>query len=300
MAWLQCIGSRDQEHPYCSSICCMIATKQAMLAKQRLDEVDCRVFVMDERAFNKEYTKYYQQAMDTHGVQYTRCRVSAIREDPKTNDLHPALPDADGQTWWRNATAWWCWRWACSRRPRSAELARMMGIELNAHGFCETDKFQPLQTSQPGVYVAGAFQSPKEIAETVFDAAGAAGEVMRVFHDALGGMPAPREYPVPGAARRTCRRSGTWRGKRLAPASSCAAAGRWWPRPWTWRPWSDFSRALPGVVHASTLSLGCFPEGIERDPGRHRGPRASTGWSWPPAAPAPTRPCSSAPCGAPG
>ena len=38
----------------------------------------CRVFVMDERAFNKEYTKYYNKAMDTHGVQYTRCRVSAI------------------------------------------------------------------------------------------------------------------------------------------------------------------------------------------------------------------------------
>ena len=83
---------------------------------------------------------------------------------------------------------------------QSAELARMMGIELNAHGFCETDKFQPLQTSQPGVYVAGAFQSPKEIAETVFDAAGAAGEVMRVFHDELGGTTAPRAFPFLGNA----------------------------------------------------------------------------------------------------
>ncbi len=38
IAWLQCIGSRDQQNPFCSSICCMYGTKEAMLAKQRLGE----------------------------------------------------------------------------------------------------------------------------------------------------------------------------------------------------------------------------------------------------------------------
>ena len=55
IAWIQCVGSRDQEHPYCSSICCMYATKEAMLAKQRLPGVDTQIFVMDERAFSKEF-----------------------------------------------------------------------------------------------------------------------------------------------------------------------------------------------------------------------------------------------------
>jgi heterodisulfide reductase subunit A len=194
VAWLQCIGSRDQAHEYCSSICCMIATKQAMLAKQRLDGVDCEVFVMDERAFNKEYTKYYNTALKTHGVRYTRCRVSAVREDHKTGDLFLRFPGEDGKPIEERYDMVVL---AVGMEPpaRSAELSRMMGIELNEHGFCETDKFQPLQTSQPGVYVAGAFQSPKEIAETVFDAAGAAGEVMRVFHDSLGVLNNPREYP---------------------------------------------------------------------------------------------------------
>ncbi|HIC89417.1 MAG TPA: CoB--CoM heterodisulfide reductase iron-sulfur subunit A family protein, partial [Anaerolineae bacterium] len=53
IAWLQCVGSRDQRYPYCSSICCMYATKEAMLAKQRLPDVECCIFMMDERAFNK-------------------------------------------------------------------------------------------------------------------------------------------------------------------------------------------------------------------------------------------------------
>ncbi|MEN8097590.1 MAG: FAD-dependent oxidoreductase, partial [Chloroflexota bacterium] len=98
IAWLQCIGSRDQEHPYCSSICCMFATKEAILAKQRIGVgIDCTIFVMDERAFNKEYTKYYNLARDKHGVNYERCRVSAIREDPSTKDLLVKYPGADGK-----------------------------------------------------------------------------------------------------------------------------------------------------------------------------------------------------------
>jgi heterodisulfide reductase subunit A len=260
VAWLQCIGSRDQEHPYCSSICCMIATKQAMLAKQRLEGVDCRVFVMDERAFNKEYTKYYNKAMETHGVHYTRCRVSAIREDPVTHDLFLRYPDADG-TLVEERYGMVVLAVGLQPPARSAELARMMGIELNAHGFCETDKFQPLQTSQPGVYVAGAFQSPKEIAETVFDAAGAAGEVMRVFHDALGGQPAPREYPFLG-------RTEGFPPERDVDAEAVrtgvflCGCGPVVSQSLDLEEVAGFAAGLPGVVHAGTVELGCFPEGI--------------------------------------
>jgi heterodisulfide reductase subunit A2 len=83
IAWLQCIGSRDHENPYCSSICCMYATKEAMLAKQRLGpDIHCRIFVMDVRAFNKQYNEYFSKAQFTHGIQYSHCRVSAIHEDP--------------------------------------------------------------------------------------------------------------------------------------------------------------------------------------------------------------------------
>ena len=262
VAWLQCIGSRDQEHPYCSSICCMIATKQAMLAKQRLEEVDCRVFVMDERAFNKEYTKYYHKAMDTHGVRYTRCRVSAIREDPKTHDLFLRYPDADGNL---IEERYGMVVLAVGLQPpaHSAELARMLGVELNAYGFCETDKFQPLQTSQPGVYVAGAFQSPKEIAETVFDAAGAAGEVMRVFHDALGGQPAPREYPFLGRtegfpAERDVDAEAVRTGVFLCGCGPVVSQSL------DLEDVAIFAASLPGVAHVGTVELGCFPEGIEQ------------------------------------
>lgn len=195
IAWLQCIGSRDQSNAYCSSICCMYATKEAILAKQRLGGgVDCSVFITDERAFNKEYSIYFSKARNHHGIQYRRSRVSEIRQDPATNDLIMHYADPDGQTHQDRfdlvvlATG--------LQPPDSAQnLAKIFNIELNEYGFCQTDKFTPLQTSHPGVFVCGAFSSPKEIVETIIDASGAAAEVMRLLNDHLNTYSYSREWP---------------------------------------------------------------------------------------------------------
>jgi heterodisulfide reductase subunit A len=194
IAWLQCVGSRDQKHPYCSSICCMYATKEAMVAKERLPGVHAQIFMMDERAFNKEFNAYYEAARKKHGVIYTRARISQVKEDPESGDLILHYPGPDGNM--------------VEDRfdmvvlslgtvpPRSAKgLSEELGIELNEYGFCEADKFTPLETSAPGVYVCGTFLSPKEIAETFLDAVGAAGDVMRLMSDRLGSGASSREYP---------------------------------------------------------------------------------------------------------
>jgi heterodisulfide reductase subunit A2 len=195
VAWLQCIGSRDQANAYCSSICCMYATKEAILAKQRLGEkVDCSIFIMDERAFNKEYSAYFSRARNHHNIKYNYCRVSQITEDPLTKDLILEYADTKGNLRQEHfdmvvlATG--------LQPPGSAkELTQMLGIELNQYGFCQTDKFTPLQTSRPGVFVCGAFSSPKEIVETIIDASGAAAEVMRLLNDRLNTFPYSREWP---------------------------------------------------------------------------------------------------------
>lgn len=195
IAWLQCIGSRDQNNSFCSSICCMYATKEAILAKQRLEnQVDCSIFIMDERAFNKEYSRYFSSARESHQIDYIRCRVSAISEDPETKDLilHYASPDGkiEEQRFELVVLA------TGLQPPDSAKhMADILGIELNGHGFCKTDKFTPLQTSRPGVFVCGAFSSPKEISETIIDASGAAAEVMRLLNDRLNTYPFTRETP---------------------------------------------------------------------------------------------------------
>ena len=194
IAWLQCVGSRDQKHPYCSSICCMYATKEAMIAKERLPDSHAQIFMMDERAFNKDFNAYYEAARKKYGVEYTRARISHIKENPQTGDLLLRYPGPDGQMIHDRfdlvvlslGTA----------PPHSAKtLAEELGIELNEYGFCQTDKFTPLETSSSGVYVCGTFLSPKEIAETFLDAVGAAGDVMRLMSEQVGHSASSREYP---------------------------------------------------------------------------------------------------------
>ena len=270
IAWLQCVGSRDEKYPYCSSICCMYATKEAMLAKQRAEgtpgNVHCQIFMMDERAFNKEFNAYYQQAQERYGVEYTRCRISVIREDPETHDLILRYPDGNGE-FVEDRFDMVVLSVGALPPSGSRDLAELLGIELNPYGFCATDKFAPLETSKPGIYVCGTFASPKEIAETILDAAGAAGDVMRLLSDEIGARAYGREYPFFGF-------DGDEPGD-LQPERDVAEEE---PRVGVFvcrcypsiagivdtDALADFAAGLPGVVHVETMDYACLEEGQEQ------------------------------------
>jgi heterodisulfide reductase subunit A len=260
IAWVQCVGSRDQKYPYCSSICCMYAAKEAMLARQRLPNVECTIFSMDERAFNKEFFAYYHRVQEQHGVRYVRCRISGLKEDPLTKNLKLHYLNSEGELVQEEFDM--VVLSVGTQPPAKAKaLAEMLGIELNPYGFCQTDKFSPLQTSQPGVYVCGTFQSPKEIAETFLDATGAAGEVIRLMNSTVraGRVESSREFPFlsangfgpecngsngqePRVGVYVCRCSPSIDG--ILDTGQIIA----------------FAKDLPGVVHATGLNYGCFED----------------------------------------
>jgi heterodisulfide reductase subunit A len=262
VAWLQCVGSRTEKYPYCSSICCMYATKQAMLSKQRsplgAESVHCQIFMMDERAFNKEFNAYYEQAREKYNVAYTRCRISIVTEDPETHDLILRYPDKDGQI--TESRFDMVVLSVGARPPHGArDLADLLGIELNPYGFCATDKFAPLETSRPGIYVCGTFSSPKEIAETILDSAGAAGDVMRLLSSELGSQPYTREYPF------------LWKPDGLVPERDISeepprigvTVCRCYPSIAgivDTDALADFAASLPGVVHVETVDYACLEE----------------------------------------
>jgi heterodisulfide reductase subunit A2 len=120
--------------------------------------VDCRVFIMDERAFNKEYSTYFSRAREQHGIRYVHCRVSDVREDPATGDLIVRYAGPDGS---RAQERFEMVVLATGLRPpdAAAHMVETLGIELNEYGFCQTDKFTPLQTTRPGVSCAGVLLS---------------------------------------------------------------------------------------------------------------------------------------------
>jgi heterodisulfide reductase subunit A len=279
IAWLQCVGSRDQVNPYCSSICCMYATKQAILARQRIPDAECRIFTMDERAFSKEYELYYQQARRSHGVHYTRARISAVAEDPATGDILLRYPagrghgEASGSQGPIREEAFDLLVLAVGIRPptRAIEIARTLGIDLNPYGFCETAKFSPLSASRPGVFVCGAFASPKEIAETILDGSGAAAEAMGLLRGRLGQRSFDRSQPflvdrsplVSGRDGAEASHIEDPRSETKIAVALCECAGEI----------SDtvdlaavarHASRLPNVTRVETIGLACLPDGRDR------------------------------------
>ena len=197
IAFLQCIGSRDQEHHYCSSICCMAATKEAVIAKEHHPELDIHIFQMDLRAFSKGYWDYYNRAKDQYGIQYHYCRVSSITETPADNNLilkFPAnaeLPGLIGEDTFDMVVLS-----VGMEIPENLKLlAQQLGLELNESGFCQTHAESPLESSLPGVFTAGAFRGPKDIPESVMEASGAAGATASFLGEARNTQTSSRTYP---------------------------------------------------------------------------------------------------------
>ena len=87
IAFLQCVGSRDQNHPYCSAVCCMYATKEAIIAREHEKEIQPTIFFIDIRAYGKGFDAYYERARKEYGVRYVRCAISRVVEDPRTKNL---------------------------------------------------------------------------------------------------------------------------------------------------------------------------------------------------------------------
>ncbi|HDL08515.1 MAG TPA: FAD-dependent oxidoreductase, partial [Desulfobacteraceae bacterium] len=98
IAWLQCIGSRDASigYDYCSYVCCMYATKQAIISKEHDAGIEAAIFYIDMRAQGKGFDRYYERARTSLGVRYVRSMVSRVIENPLTNNLEINFIDEEG------------------------------------------------------------------------------------------------------------------------------------------------------------------------------------------------------------
>ncbi|MCP5104185.1 MAG: CoB--CoM heterodisulfide reductase iron-sulfur subunit A family protein, partial [bacterium] len=194
IAFIQCVGSRDHERDYCSSVCCMYATKEALIAKEHVGgDLDCDIFFMDIRAFSKGYDEYYQRA-ESSGVNYIRCRPSSVEEIPETKNLLIKYLTEDEKKVSREYDL--VVLSVGIRPPKSGDkIAETFGIRLNEHKFCETSTFRPVESTRAGIFVSGPFIEPKDIPETVMEASSASSGVLSLLKDVRGSLIVPKEYP---------------------------------------------------------------------------------------------------------
>ncbi len=193
IAFIQCVGSRDLgcDNGYCSSVCCMYAIKEAMVAKEHDPEVEITIYYMDIRTQGKEFDKARERA-EAMGVKFVRAKVAGVT--PWENRLQLTYSTLDGKHEFKPFDM--VVLSVGLEAPKDAKgIADITGIELNQYDFAKTGTFNPLNTSVEGIVVAGAFQGPKDIPESVTQASAAAGIVGGMLKDQRGLGIVHKSYP---------------------------------------------------------------------------------------------------------
>ena len=183
VVFIQCAGSRAPETamPYCSKVCCMYAAKHAMLYKHRVHDGNAYIFYIDVRAAGKRYEEFYHRATEEDRVLFIRGKVARVFRDGDQilvwgADTLSGKPIEIAADMVILATA-------MIPRPETRRLAEMLGIPTDEYGFLlpADDNMSPVETNRPGVFLAGAATSPKDIPETVAQASGAAAKVLSLL-----------------------------------------------------------------------------------------------------------------------
>ena len=196
IAWIQCVGSRDPKinKPYCSGVCCMYATKEAIMTREHVPDIESTIFIMDMRAVGKGFEQYYNRAKGEWGIRYVRNRIAEVMEDPTTHDIIIRYESEDGSE--KTEVFDLCVLSVGLQISESVKtLADNLGIDLTEDGFAKTDYTNPLQTSRQGIYVAGVFEGPKDIPETVAQAIGAAAKAGSDCAEGRRTALVEKEYP---------------------------------------------------------------------------------------------------------
>ena len=255
IAFLQCVGSRDQSHDYCSAVCCMYAAKEAVMIREHDPEAQVHVFMMDMRAFSKGYEGYYQRAQKQYGIEYTRCRVSSLAEDPENGNLivrYARDLGQDGAVMEEEVFDLVVLSVGMEISDSVQNLGHNLGIELDEYGFCHTPIFDPLQTSKPGIYAVGPFREPKDIPETVVDASGAAADAAGLLAQARFSLTRSAEYPPERDIEKEDPRVGVF-------VCHCGSnIGGYLEVPEV----AEYATRLPGVVHAEDNLYTCSQDSI--------------------------------------
>jgi heterodisulfide reductase subunit A-like polyferredoxin len=178
IAFIQCVGSRSLKdyYPYCSSVCCMYATKEAALIKEHERKSEVSIFYTDIRAFGKGFREFVNRAKKEWGIEYFRAKPSEIREDPKTLDLSIKYEDTLTGEMRSLQVDLVILCTALIPTPENKELAETLGIKVDEYGFFQVGQplLAPLNATKPGIFLSGCCHTPQDIPDSVAEGKGAA------------------------------------------------------------------------------------------------------------------------------
>jgi len=185
IAFIQCVGSRSLKGgvSFCSSACCMYATKEAILIREHIPECEVYIFYNELKVFGKGFQDFVTRAQDYWGVKYVRALPGEVVEDSKTGNLTLWYEDTKENVTKSIDVDVVVLCPALIPRAANKEVAVVLGLELDQHGFFKPKDplFAPVDTNVPGVFICGYCQGPKDIPESVAQASAAAARAAEVI-----------------------------------------------------------------------------------------------------------------------
>jgi heterodisulfide reductase subunit A2 len=177
LAFIQCVGSRDVRHKkYCSAVCCMHATKEAILAHEHYPELSSTIFYMDMRAVGKGFQDYIQRAKTEYAVEYIRARPGRVTENEE--NLNPIIHYEDTNTRELKTRQFDMVILSQALMPSetNAAVAEKIGVSLDDFGFVSPSQnpLDPFATNRRGVFACGFCQFPMDVPDSVVRASAAA------------------------------------------------------------------------------------------------------------------------------
>ncbi|UCH98286.1 MAG: FAD-dependent oxidoreductase [Candidatus Aminicenantes bacterium] len=253
VAFIQCVGSRNTENMYCSSVCCMYATKEAVIAREHSPGLNCTIFYRDIRAFGKGYEEYYERAKKD-GITYIKASPSTVKQVPGTKNLRIQYSKSDnggGMVEEEFDLVVLC---VGIISGPSKMLGELLDLELNEDGFIDMHPLDPVKTSREGVYVAGVSSGPKDIPESVMESDAAASRCLNLLSDVRGQLIAKKEYPPERDVSKEEPRVGVFVchcGTNIAGVVNVPEV-------------VEYTKTLPNVVYAENNLYTCSADTCER------------------------------------
>ncbi|MEW6187847.1 MAG: CoB--CoM heterodisulfide reductase iron-sulfur subunit A family protein [Thermodesulfobacteriota bacterium] len=179
---IQCVGSREPDHPYCSRICCTGAVKNSLKLKGLNPKARVSILYRDLRTFGLRET-YYQQARQI-GVRFFRYEWGQKPEVSEQGDaLRIRVFDQQLQTSIELTADLLVLNTAVRPLRQGLELAERLRLPLDQDGFFMEahPKLRPLDFLRPGYFVCGLAQGPKFAPDAITQAKGAAARALTIL-----------------------------------------------------------------------------------------------------------------------
>jgi len=166
VAFVQCAGSRDENHlPYCSAVCCMASLKQVRYLREKNPDSRATVFYIDIRTVGR-LEKFYYSMLEDEKVTFIKGKVAKIAEEPESGNLIVEVEDTVSAC--KLHAGFDMVVLATGVVPNTADVKIPFPLKYDAYGFIDGT------TEIPGIYAAGCAKRPCDVARSTKDATAAA------------------------------------------------------------------------------------------------------------------------------